>query len=630
MTRKQQIDILKRLLAEKPNNTKRDIWTIQLKNLEKKTDKPRQMKARPRVRRIRNRSRRILTEETPVPTPMFAKPEPSGIGGVDQHIVPPKAVSMLETISAMDRPKDIIRKEYLKLALYPETASIMYGGMPDELTQPSNTYRSVREFDLKVNADGTDNSGRFSFAVQPIFGSHSSPEEFQTGIVDTTNGWPTNFGALGSYETSNANADPRVDPNAEFFTTGSCGQYYDPRVTSNYTFYQNGDYDGALFQPTGSPQINTLGVVAGTSPLTLTFETSGLFTLTNAYPLNVPVGVFDLHPVLINIGTFGAVILPGQSLSIGFLMLSINKSGVVDGIFRSTPTSTDVISGYFVNNLHRLTDWAGRVYNVEQSLWLEDNFNIYSDGEHSFAFGVSSANITPPLSSSSISAGVMLTATCDRALAAVSNAGLIVKMRPIALSVLVTCTLPDISAGGNIVALSAPSGDIKSCYYQTSSSRGAYQMWEELAKTNKGNMLYDGNLKQGCYVWTQPWDKNDTLMRTPMECNEYAYQGVVVSGQLSKAADLSGIVNLGRIRIVIIYEYLTDSRIFNPIIHPGSTADLDFVLGYLGVLDHAMENNNHLKKLSDFISKGARFMKDSIPTMIKGLNTAGAIAGLLI
>lgn len=635
-SRVQQIETLKRLIETKPRNKNKDIWTIQLKNLEKKLNMKQSIpKARlrgPRRKKIRNPARLMTDEagygEFKSSTPAFVHPEPVGIGS-ENHILPRGVAENMEIVQAMDKnPKEKIRREYLKLALYPETASILYGGMPDELTQPTNTYRSVREFDLKVNSDGTDNSGRFSFAVQPIFGSHQTPNQFQCGIVDTTNGWPLNFADGASYETTNANGDPRVDPSAQYFTTGTCGQFFDPQTSAAYTFQQAGNYDGSVFRPTGNPEVNSLGVVQSQTAKTYTFEANGTYDLSNAYALSLPVGVFDVHPVLINQGVFN--ISTSTNTAVGILMLSIDDKGNIDGVFRNTPSTSDILTGYLADNIYRTSDWAGRIYAPEQSVMIDDNFNLFNDGKHTYVFGVGSANISPPLLTTQLRAGLLITATCDKRLGELSDSGLIIKMRPIALSVLVTCTLPDISAGGNIVALSAPSGDIKNYYYQTAPSRGPYQNWEVLARTNKGNMLYDDNLKKGCYVWTQPWDKNDTLMRTPTECNAYDYQGVVVSGQLSQATDLNGIVNIGRVRIVIIYEYITDSRIFNPIIHPGSTNDLDFVLGYLGVLDHAMENNDHLKKLSNFISRGARFMKESIPTMIKGLNTAGAIAGLLI
>jgi hypothetical protein len=190
--------------------------------------------------------------------------------------------------------------------------------------------------------------------------------------------------------------------------------------------------------------------------------------------------------------------------------------------------------------------------------------------------------------------------------------------------------LPEINAGGNIVAMSCPSGDIDNYFYQTSAQMGPYQEWACLARTNKGNLLHDGNFKDGSYTWSQPWDKNDCLMRTPTESLDYKYQGIIVSGQLNPSVALSGLVNCGRIRIAIVYEYTTDNRLFNPHSCLGSTADLDWVLAYLGQQQHSTENSDHLAVIKNILKKGAEVVSYSVPKIVKAANLAGQVAALMI
>jgi hypothetical protein len=248
------------------------------------------------------------------------------------------------------------------------------------------------------------------------------------------------------------------------------------------------------------------------------------------------------------------------------------------------------------------------------------NFNVDPSVRYVFGIGALTGDIT-----GSITSGFQLIPVSDDSITEVSDSGIIIKMRPIAQSALVTCTLPDINAGGNIVAYSAPSGDIKNYYYKTSNTVGPYQNWEVLARNNKGICTLDSNFKTGSYTFSQPWDKNDLLMRTPTECNKYAYQGIVVSGQINPSVALTGIINVGRIRIVTLFEYTTDSRLFEPQAWLGSGDDLDFVLAYLSTCEHSMENPLHLQKLGEYIKKGASFFKANVPTMIKGLSLAASL-----
>lgn len=278
-----------------------------------------------------------------------------------------------------------------------------------------------------------------------------------------------------------------------------------------------------------------------------------------------------------------------------------------------------------MSKVHEILLNEDPVYNVAQSMVMDERENIFFDSSLLYGIGFSYGNTC-----TNLAAGFTLTSTYDPALASVSDSGSVVKMRPIACACLVTCTLPEINAGGNIVAYSAPPSDIDNYYYDTSSQIGSLQLWENLARLNKGELIHDGNFKDGAYVWTQPWDKNDCLMRIPTAMNRYGYQGIIVSGQVSPSVALTGNVVVGRVRIAILYEYLTDSRLFIAESCFGSTADLDWILSYLGSQKHASENADHLNKIRSILSSGARLINNSIPALMSGLNTAGKIAALLV
>lgn len=525
-----------------------------------------------------------------------------------------------------------IRTEYLHTALYPDDYAYR---MPDELTQPTMLYRSLREFNLIANLDQTVNSGRFSFAVKPILGDISDRHKFQVGIVNNSAGWPSinDYTKDSTYVSNNLYTDPRVDPMIAPLTGAAC-QYYSTRYAlGNIPSYATGgEYmnfvapDDAAGQAIHGSLIHTVSPLPA-APLrfNVPWYTSEIVLHSNASGNNcfsVPTGTYYFSPMLVAGGSWSST---GSALQVA--LYAFTKDGQYAGAYISAPNSTDITDGVLsLQNVAPIFVHDGIVWNNNQGLITDERVVVRMFEEYCYV--VAFSNIGLGIDNAFV--GYSLVSTIDELLPTVSNNGSVIKIRPIALSCLVTCTLPEINAGGNIVAYSAPSADIDNYYYSLSSQMGPFQEWENLARTNKGKLLHDGNFKDGCYVWTQPWDKNDVLMRTPTQMNEYRYQGIIVSGQLNPSVTLSGPVNCGRIRIAIVYEYTTDNRLFNPESCIGSTADLDWVLGYLGVQQHATENPDHLQKIREIVRKGASLVNHSVPYIIKGADLASKVATLLL
>lgn len=522
--------------------------------------------------------------------------------------------SYSNTINAVE---DGLRKDTVKTLIYPDA----YGArLPDEVTQPTNLYRSLREFSLIVNMDGTANAGKFSFAVKPTLGSVSTPSQYQVGIVDSTSGWPTDFSVPSSYITSNLYSDPRVDPILSQLTTVSLGCY--ESSFSYGAFAGSGTvYRCNVFGDTSHSSVNTAGIGVR-SISTVSWPYTGA-TLSNVLSYVVDPGVYVVNPTLINAGVFNNI------SDSGFLMMAIynSTSAAIEGAIVFYYGTGPVVYGVASTQVAVINSWYGQIYNVNQGTWNDVSFAIeLKDGQELIlGFEMQVGNTI-----SNLLTNLSIISTSYTGLSAISNSGSIVKLRPIACACLVTCTLPELTAGGNIVGYSAPSGDIDNYYYHTSSVLGPYQEWQNLARNNKGINTHDGNFKDGTYVWTQPWDKNDTLLRTPTEMLSYPYQGIIVSGQVNPTVNLNGIVEIGRIRIAMIYEFISDSRLFLGESCCGSTADLDWVLAFLSTQQHATENVDHMKRLKDIVTKSAMFVKKTVPTMMKGLQLASGIASAIL
>lgn len=520
--------------------------------------------------------------------------------------------------NSINAVEDGLRKETVKCMIYPDA----YGyRLPDEVTQPTNLYRSLREFSLTANMDGSINAGKFSFAVKPTIGSTQEPFQYQVGIVDSSSGWPTDFSVAASYQQSNLQSDPRVDPILAQLTTINCGCYVStnnggPFTGSTLNFQCN------LWGDTTASFVNTAGVTTRTHANSL-FPWGTSLNVVNVISYVMNPGVYLVHPSLTSSGVYST------TGNLGILLIGIldGKTGVLKGAVTLASSGAPEFYGTATSKIYLPNSWYGQVYNVNQSLIEDITAAVQlSQGEELVLGFEMLAGQTISLYSNRLT----ITATTYPGLSSIIDNGSIVKLRPVACACLVTCTLPELTAGGNIVGYSAPSGDIDNYYYNSSSVLGPYQEWQNLARNNKGINTHDGNFKDGTYVWTQPWDKNDTLLRTPTEMLVYPYQGIIVSGQVNPTVQLTGNVEIGRIRISMIYEFVSDSRLFLGENCFGSTADLDWVLAFLSTQQHATENVDHMKRLKEIVTKSARFVRNTVPGMMKGLQLASGIASLLL
>lgn len=260
-----------------------------------------------------------------------------------------------------------VRMNYLKTALYPDE----FGSrMPDELTQATNLYRSLREFTLVANMDGTVNAGKFSFAVKPIIGDTSSPSSFQVGIVDNSSGWPTEFTSSSAYVKDNLYSDPRVDPLINQLTGPPLGSY------SQYTNFGASlpaipnVIDGQCFTV---DNVKSENLIVTQLPVLDAPITVGPFvgkSFQNCIGFSVPPGVYRFHPFVYVLGSLTNTNTPG--LFLGFIN---SKTQELTGYIEIYPGST-VQYGIGQTNIDIVTEWSANVYSTSQSLFEDVLWDI--------------------------------------------------------------------------------------------------------------------------------------------------------------------------------------------------------------------------------------------------------------
>lgn len=514
----------------------------------------------------------------------------------------------------------ITEQEYLKTLLYPD----QYSSRPtDIVSQPTTLYRSVREFALTVNLDNTINSGRFSFAVQPKLGGTDLLNHYQTAIVDTTNGWPatSQFSNHLSYQSSNFGVDPRVDPNVPTLTYPPIGNI----SIGGYGYSGDQVHFNMLGEPYVVPNssFNVLpNFVTMANDLLLP---NGVTVYAHA-PYNdgiwLPCGSYSISQYTENQGTFAGTL----TYAAGFILTNKAGTNILGAWYRGTygTYAYGVVADpnvVFINHDH-----SGTIHNNNQGLINIVQFilNFVDDMVYIPIF------LGPAQNNSQIAFEITIAPAMITYHDTASNCGNVSKLRPIAMSCLVTNTSPDLIGGGNIVAYSSPPGVIAKDYFGSTAAMGSYQKWEDLARNNKGILTYDGKYKEGAYAFYQPYDTSDLLLRDPVTANDYDYPGIIVSGQFSSGGSLTGIVEVGRIRVIILFEYITDNPVFEAESQYGSSYSIEKILTCVSTMPHAMENKIHLKTIAEYIKKAAKFTIDNAGKMHKAVNMASGIAKLLV
>lgn len=460
----------------------------------------------------------------------------------------------------------------------------------DAVTQPVNLLRSVAEYVVSVNFDGSSHSGAFSIATQPSIGSLTDPKKQAVGIVDTTAGWPNDFTLSSSYVNSSAGLNPKFDNNVlELISSKSQVRSHTRSFLSYNTSITN---DGFMFGNNGAvasgrSEISTLNTELVSIPTGTYTGPGGSLALTNSYGYRFASGTY-----LINIAVSGVTALPFGG-TVGFALVDENNN-LQGRVYWNSAGDTLYTGTVFQDNIQVLNAFESVTASVSQEVGEVASIMYRHDGSLSLVPTVSWVTaVTIP----ELIAHLSISTASSPQLPSVSNNGMVVAMRPIAHSALLTNLLPEILAGGNIVSYSAPSNDVRNMYYSRNNLIQP-QEWYQLATLNKGNLMHDGPVKDGTYVFTQPWSENDLLLRSPSEVNDYSYPGIIISGSVVPPNGYTGNISAFRLRVITLWEFVTDSPIFNPRSLIGNPVLSGEVMALLARMQHAMPNNKHKKYLS--------------------------------
>lgn len=514
---------------------------------------------------------------------------------------------------------------YLKTLMYPEEFTFR---PPDSMNAPSSIYRSVQEFSLTVNLDNTVNSGRFSFACQPKLGGVQSLSEYQTLLVDTSAGWPADLSSPVSYASAvSQNADIRVDKNVPSLTFPGIGNY---SAKAQQYAGDNVKYNLSSFPIYNAP--NTNYNVPGVNYVIVPDQTlvyAGIDVNAHApwnHIYDFPCGVYFVSSFVKN----NTALSGTGGVGTGVLIYSKSRKEIV-GIWVKLAGGNVVSSGYCNDpNTFIVTNSDHPALNTTAPQILS-TLDFIVDLPDDYCIGFLTKTDTTLTTNNNVFTHFTISPSMSSNMVNAKNCGNVSKIRPIAMSVLTTMTASTGFSGGEIVSYAAPAGTLNSNYLEINNQNGAYQYWEQLAQNSRGQCTLDGKITKGAFTFYAPAGENDLLLRTPEESNMYDFPSIIVSGVYQNSnASLTGIVTIGRVRIVRVFEFMSNNTLFDTEKVIGSTSSFEQVLNSVQMVQQSMENPLHIKQISSFLKNVGRNVVKYAPYARKVIDVAEGIGSLML
>lgn len=203
------------------------------------------------------------------------------------------------------------------------------------------------------------------------------------------------------------------------------------------------------------------------------------------------------------------------------------------------------------------------------------------------------------------------------------NFGNCKKIRPVAMSALFSYSGTSLRNGGMVAACLVPGDSAVDNYFTSQPLLGGnFQLWENLSRVPGA---YNGPIREGTYTYWKPDNELDNYLRTPDEANSYAYPTIIISGEYTPGETLSGLVEVGRLEVVQVFEWTTTSTLFETWSRIGSHASMDIVNQAISNYETSMSNPIHLSDIKKFLSDAYNWIKKNKSTLATGASLIGAL-----
>lgn len=461
-------------------------------------------------------------------------------------------------------------RQYLKTLVLPQYCM---SRIPDSFLGSTALIHSVTVVDIPVYNDSVNpsNTGRFAAIVNPTLGTLNSATLFKVAMVNANPTFPVDLSLPASFVALSNGKDIRLDT---FYTTLT-----QPPLSCLW-----GTNNAAGGVTLAKPFGNALNFFGG----------YGLAINYNAVSniITMPAGLYKLDLL------FSTTIAVNNNTSVNVLINgSSNNVTNIYSVFGTVATGNDLSSAWSgLINMSRTSNLVVTLTGAAGAV-LDDSF-------------ISLAPVFDDQPNTFVSA----------------DGGIVSKMRPVACSALCTYTGPPLTGGGNIATAFLPGGASTNQFFNNSTgvNMGSLSAWQNVAAL-KGS--YDGKLTEGSYTWWAPEGLNDYLLRTPNEMNGFDYPDIVIAGQYAPGAVFTNGQVIARLEVHTVYEFVTDSLLFESKHQAGSQAIMDGVLNKLAGEPHCMQNSQHLdfaKRVASGAKNALNFANNNKELIGKGLDLIGS------
>lgn len=440
--------------------------------------------------------------------------------------------------------------------------------IPDSFARPTALYLSRKIMTLTVGPQVNNGvQGRFAFCSSPILGNIDDPLHYQDAFCDpafisdlnqSAIDWTSTTPYLNTTQGLN-NVDPRIDNNIQTLTQGDFGLY---RATTGTTGVSNALPFGTA-QPTIDSSSNNLQVLYSTNLGNSTFK--------------IPQGQYIV-----------TVVLTGAAITVLSQVSPTTATDVTASVIGFNNTATNYWVQYAVTATRQAT-----------------NLRLAVTGGGA---GVTSGLIT-------------IVPTMFDNTAIDEDNGFVEKLRPVAMSVLVTYTGTSLQNGGDIAIALVP-GDTKSSKFVTNQAEepGNLRTWDNIANLNAET--YRGRLENGAYCYWVPESNKDYEFVLPSEMNSQEYPTIVCAGEFMPGSAIASNTVIGQVIIYRLFEYETVSTLVDKQFYAGGQDYMDGTFRFLSTQPRAMENPQHVpwyKRLLSAVGKVGAFAAKVAPIALSFL-----------
>lgn len=203
------------------------------------------------------------------------------------------------------------------------------------------------------------------------------------------------------------------------------------------------------------------------------------------------------------------------------------------------------------------------------------------------------------------------------------NYGVTKKVRPVAMSALLSYSATTLQNGGMVAACLVPGDSVIDNFFTNSPTLGGnYQLWENLSRVPGA---YNGPLREGTYTYWRPDNELDNYLRVPDDANVYAFPSILISGEFVPGTNLTGLVEIGRLEVCTVYEWTTTSTLFESYTRVGSHSVMDAVNNAILPYPTSMSNPIHLEDVKRYLRSALDWAKRNRALLIAGATALGSL-----